>query len=102
LGQHPIQTVGIGAITAGRLIGRTGKASRFPSSASFSTHAGGASVKIASADKTRHRFSRGGDRQLNAALHTVAITQIRTPGSRGHTCYNAKLAESKTPREARP
>jgi transposase len=29
------------------------------------------------------------------------MTQIRTPGSRGHTYYNAKLAEGKTPREAR-
>jgi transposase len=94
-------TVGIGAITAGRLIGRTGKAGRFPSSAAFATYAGAAPVEIASADTARHRLSRGGDRQLNAALHTVAITQIRTPGSRGHTYYNGKLAEGKSPREAR-
>jgi transposase len=94
-------TVGIGAITAGRLIGRTGRAARFPSSAAFATYAGAAPVEVASADKARHRLSRSGDRQLNAALHTVAITQIRTPGSRGHTYYNAKLAEGKTPREAR-
>jgi transposase len=94
-------TVGIGAITAGRLIGRTGRAARFPSSASFANYAGAAPVEVASADKARHRLSRSGDRQLNAALHTVAITQIRTPGSRGHTYYNAKLAEGKTPREAR-
>ena len=94
-------TVGIGAITAGRLIGRTGKAGRFSSSAAFASYAGAAPVEIASADTARHRLSRGGDRQLNAALHTVAITQIRTPGSRGHTYYNAKLAEGKSPREAR-
>jgi transposase len=94
-------TVGIGAITAGRLIGRTGRAARFPSSASFANYAGAAPVEVASADKARHRLSRSGDRQLNAALHTVAITQIRTPGSRGHTYYNAKLGEGKTPREAR-
>jgi transposase len=94
-------TVGIGAITAGRLIGRTGRAARFPSSAAFATYAGAAPIEVASADKARHRLSRSGDRQLNAALHTVAITQIRTPGSRGHTYYNAKLAEGKTPREAR-
>ncbi len=78
-------TVGIGAITAGRLIGRTGRANRFPSSAAFANYAGAAPIEVASADKARHRLSRGGDRQLNAALHTVAITQIRTPGSRGHT-----------------
>ena len=94
-------TVGIGAITAGRLIGRTGRAGRFPSSASFANYAGAAPIEIASADKARHRLSRGGDRQLNAALHTVAITQIRTPSSRGHTYYNAKIAQGKTAREAR-
>jgi len=94
-------TVGIGAITAGRLIGRTGRAGRFPTAAAFANYAGAAPVEVASADKARHRLSRSGDRQLNAALHTVAITQIRTPGSRGHTYYTAKLAEGKTPREAR-
>jgi transposase len=93
--------VGIGAITAGRLIGRTGRAARFPTAAAFANYAGVAPVEVASADKARHRLSRSGDRQLNAALHTAAITQIRTPGSRGHTYYNAKLAEGKTPREAR-
>ena len=94
-------TVGIGAITAGRVIGRTGRAGRFPTSASFANYAGAAPIEVASADKARHRLSRGGDRQLNAALHTVAITQIRTPGSRGHTYYNAKIAQGKTAREAR-
>jgi transposase len=94
-------TVGIGAITAGRLIGRTGRAGRFPTAAAFANYAGAAPVEVASADKARHRLSRSGDRQLNAALHTVAITQIRTRGSRGHTYYTAKLAEGKTPREAR-
>jgi transposase len=94
-------TVGIGAITAGRLIGRTGRADRFPSSASFANYAGAAPIEVASGDKARHRLSRGGDRQLNAALHTVAITQIRTPGCRGHVYYNAKIAQGKTKREAR-
>ena len=56
---------------------------------------------MASAERARHRLSRRGDRQLNAALHTVAITQIRTPGSRGHAYYTAKIAQGKTAREAR-
>ena len=94
-------TVGIGAVTAGRLIGRTGRAGRFASSASFANYAGAAPIEVANADKARHRLSRGGDRQLNSALHTVAITQIRTPGSRGHTYYRAKIAQGKTAREAR-
>ncbi len=68
-------TVGVGTITAGRLIGRTGRADRFPSSASFANYAGAAPIEVASAQRARHRLSRSGDRQLNAALHTVAITQ---------------------------
>lgn len=93
--------VGIAAITAGRLIGRTGPANRFPNPAAFASYTGAAPVEIASGNKTRHRLSRSGDRQLNAALHTVAITQIRTPHSRGHAYYNTKITEGKTPREAR-
>ncbi len=95
-------TVGVGAITAGRLIGRTGRADRFPSSASFANYAGAAPIEVASAQRARHRLSRSGDRQLNAALHTVvAITQVRTPGSRGHAYYNAKIAQGEDdPRSA--
>ena len=94
------QTVGVGPIMAGRLISRTGRASRFATSSAFANYAGAAPVEIASADKSRHRLSRHGDRQLNSALHTIAITQIRMPGSRGHRYYTGKIAEGKTPREA--
>lgn len=95
------KTVGIGPITPGRLIGRTGRASRFPNSAAYANYVGAAPVEIASADKRRHRLSRTGDRQLNSALHTVALTQIRTPRSPGNTYYPGKIAEGKTPREAK-
>ena len=95
------QTVGIGAVTAARLIGRTGRPSRFPTSAAYASYSGAAPVEVASADKARHRLSRSGDRQLNAALHTIAVTQIRTTGSRGNLYHQMKIAEGKTPREAR-
>lgn len=94
-------TPGIGAVTAARLIGRTGRASRFPTAAAFANYTGAAPIEIASGDRTRHRLSRSGDRQLNSALHTVATTQIRMPDSRGHRYYKTKIAEDKTPREAR-
>ena len=94
------ETAGVGPIIAGRLLSRTGRPSRFPTSAAYATYAGVAPVEVASANNTRHRLSRVGDRQLNAALHTVAITQIRIPSSRGHLYYATKIAEGKTPREA--
>ena len=85
---------------AGRLISRTGRASRFPTASAFANYAGAAPVEIASAEKSRHRLSRHGDRQLNSALHTIAITQIRMSGSRGNLYYRTKIAEGKTPRDA--
>ena len=100
VGSTLTRTVGVGPIMAGRLISRTGRASRFPTSSAFANYAGAAPIEIASADNGRHRLSRHGDRQLNSALHTVAITQIRMTGSSGHRYYKTKLEEGKTPREA--
>ncbi|KAF0957979.1 hypothetical protein MLGJGCBP_06717 [Rhodococcus sp. T7] len=48
---------GIGAVTAARLIGRTGRPDRFPTAAAFSNYNGSAPVQIASADTDRHRLS---------------------------------------------
>ena len=87
-------------MTAACLIGRTGRANRFPSSATYANYNGSAPVQIASADIDRHRLSRYGDRQLNSALYTVAMVQIRMPDSAGRAYYNKKIAESKSPRAA--
>ena len=92
---------GIGAVTAARLIGRTGRASRFPTAAAYANYNGSAPVQIASADTDRHRLSRYGDRQLNSALYTIAVVQIRMPASAGRAYYDKKIAEGKTPAAAR-
>ena len=56
----------------------SGRASRFPHRRRHSpATAGVAPVEVASADRARHRLPRGGDRQLNLALHIVALTQVR-------------------------
>ena len=47
----------------------------------------------------RHRLNPGGNRQLNTALYTIAITQIRTT-TEGRAYYDRKRAEGKTSREA--
>lgn len=87
---------GIGAVTAARLIGRTGRASRFPTAAAYANYNGSAPVQIASADTDRH-----GDRQLNSALYTVAMVQTRMPASAGRAYYDKKIDEGKTPAAAR-
>lgn len=66
---------GIGPVIAGRLLGRTRSAGRFPTSAAFATYAGVAPIEVASAEHSRHRLPRGGDCQLNLALHIIALTQ---------------------------
>ncbi|MDX3129918.1 transposase [Streptomyces europaeiscabiei] len=96
-----MSTPGIGPVMAVRLIGRVGRASRFPTAAAFANYADAAPVEIASADKARHRLSRSGDRQLNSVLHTIAVVQIRMPNSPGHAYYQRKLSEGKTAKEAK-
>jgi transposase len=91
---------GVGPVVAARLLGRAGPASRFPTAAAFAVYCGVAPIEIASADKTRHRLSRQGDRKLNNALHTIALTQVRMPESRGRRYYDRKITEGKTHNEA--
>lgn len=91
---------GVGPVVAARVLGRTGRASRFPTGGHYASYAGAAPIQIASAEHNRHRLSRGGDRQLNAALHMVAVTQARMVGSAGHAYYQRKIDEGKTRNEA--
>jgi hypothetical protein len=55
---------------------------RFRSRAAFAVHDGTAPVPVWSGNHERHRLNRGGNRQLNTALHRIAVTQLRldSPG----------------------
>ncbi|MFI6309999.1 IS110 family transposase [Nocardia fusca] len=100
-GSSLLDVVGVGPVVASRLLGRTGRASRFRTAGAFAVHTGTAPIEIASAGKSRHRLSRHGDRQLNNALHTIALTQVRMPGTRGRIYYyDGKVAEGKGHKEA--
>ena len=91
---------GVGPVIAGRLLGRVRHASRFCSAAAFASYCGAAPVEVASAGRARHRLPRGGDRQLNLALHIVALTQVRMRASTGRAYYDTKIAAGKTRNEA--
>jgi transposase len=69
--------VGVGPLTAAKLIGETAGTTRFTTSARFAAHAGLAPIPVWTSNRTKHRLNRGGNRQLNAAVHRVAITQLR-------------------------
>ena len=100
LGSRLPETVGVGSVIAGRLLGRTGRASRFPTAAHFASYTGAAPLEVASGNHARHRLSRAGDRQLNHALHLIALVQVRSPACPGYHYFRRKLAEGKTTREA--
>lgn len=71
---------GCGALTAAKLVGETAGVSRFRGRAAFARHNGTAPVPVWSGNQVRHRLSRGGNRQLNAAIHRIAVTQLQRPG----------------------
>jgi transposase len=91
---------GCGALTAAKILGEVADASRFRDEAAFAMHAGVAPVPASSGKTSRHRLARGGNRQLNTALHRIAVTQIRLQRSLGHAYYQRRLARGDTTMEA--
>jgi transposase len=66
---------GCAALTAAKIIGQTADVRRFRSRHAFARHNGTAPLPVWSSNQSRHRLSRTGNRQLNAAIHRIAITQ---------------------------
>jgi transposase len=69
--------VGCGPLTAAKIVGETAGIGRFPSRSAFAMHNGTAPIPVWSGNDKRHRLNRGGNRQINAALHRIAITQLQ-------------------------
>jgi hypothetical protein len=90
---------GCGALSASKLLGEIGPIERFESDAQLARHAGVAPLEASSGKHRRHRLDRGGNRQLNCALHRIAVTQGRVhPPARAY--LERKQNEGKTRREA--
>jgi transposase len=90
---------GVGALTAGKILGRLGDINRFRSAAAFASHTGTAPIEVSSGDVVRHRVSRAGDRQLNYCLHVLAIAHVRHHTPPGDY-YLRKRSEGKNHKEA--
>jgi transposase len=98
--QHLMAIPGVGPIVAAKILGETHDIRHFPTPAAFAAHAGVAPVPASSGNTTRHRLARGGNRQFNRALFTIAMVQARWhPDGRAYLAR--KRAEGKTPAEAR-
>ncbi len=68
---------GIGSVLAAKVIGEAGDIKRFRSKASFAMFSGTAPLEASSGKTKRHRLNRGGNRQLNQALHMIAVSRCR-------------------------
>lgn len=90
---------GVGPIVAAQLIVAWSHHGRVRSEAAFARLAGAAPLPASSGQTRRHRLSRGGDRQLNRALHTIVLH--RRQHDRATRDYIARrTAEGKSRREA--
>jgi transposase len=91
---------GVGPLVAAKILGEVRDVRHYASAAAFAAHAGVAPIPASSGNTQRHRLARGGNRQLNRALFTIAMVQARWhPDAR--TYLARKRAEGKTAAEAR-
>jgi transposase len=90
---------GFGPLTAAKLLGEIAGAERFATEAKLARAAGVAPIPVSSGKTDRHRLDRGGNRQLNTAIHRIALTRARCHPET-QTYLARKRAEGKTGLEA--
>jgi transposase len=97
---HPLLALpGAGVLVTAKLIGETGDITRFRSPDAFAALAGVAPIPASSGQTQHVRLNRGGNRQLNRALHTIALSQaVHHEPARAYIAR--KRAEGKTGRDA--
>jgi transposase len=94
-----LELAGCGPLSAAKLICEIGPIERFASDAQLARHAGVAPLDASSGKHQRHRLDRGGNRQLNCALHRIAVTQGRVHAP-ARAYLERKQNEGKSRREA--
>lgn len=91
---------GCGPLSAAKIVGEAAGVTRFKSEAAFARHAGIAPIPVWSGRTAgRVRLTRSGNRQINTAVHRIALTQIRLEGL-GRAYYEKKKAEGMSNPEA--
>ncbi|MGH3085027.1 MAG: IS110 family transposase [Gaiellaceae bacterium] len=94
-----LELPGCAGVTAAKLLAEIGPIDRFRTDAQLARHSGVAPLEASSGRTQRHRLDRGGNRQLNAALYRIAITQSRYHAP-ARVYLDRKRAEGKSRREA--
>jgi transposase len=93
-----LELPGVGPITAAQVLVSWSHAGRWRSEAAFAALAGTSPIPASSGRVTRYRLNRRGDRQLNNALHTIAVVRLRDdPLTRAYALR--RTAQGKNPRE---
>ncbi|MDE3065725.1 MAG: IS110 family transposase [Acidobacteriota bacterium] len=95
---HLLDLQGCGTLTAAKIVGETAGVGRFADRHRFARFNGTAPIPVWSSNKVRVRLNRGGNRQLNAALHRIALTQLR--GGPGRIYVDKRLTMGNTRTEA--
>jgi transposase len=93
-----LELPGCGPLSAAKLLCEIGPIDRFPSDSQLARHAGVAPLDASSGKHQRHRLDRGGNRQLNCALHRIAVTQGRVHAP-ARAYLERKQSEGKSRRE---
>jgi transposase len=87
---------GCGPLTAAKLMGEIGDVTRFATAAKLAMHAGAAPIPASSGLRQRHRLNRHGNRQINAALHRMAVNQGRWhPPARAYLARQEQRGKSR-------
>ncbi len=90
---------GCGVLSAAKILGETGRGGPFRSRAAYARFNGTAPVPVWSSNTERFRLNRGGNRQVNTALHMIAVTQLRGIGP-GKAYVARRIAVGSTKTEA--
>jgi transposase len=95
-----LEVPGVGPLSAAQVLVSWSHAGRLRSEAAFAMLAGAAPIPACSGQVTRYRLNRGGDRQLNRALHTILLVRLRTdPDTRAYMAR--RTAQGKSRRDAK-
>jgi transposase len=90
---------GCGALSAAKIVGETAGVARFKSKAAFARWNGTAPIPVWSGS-TNFRLNRGGNRQVNTALHRIAVTQARGVGGLGAAYIAARVDSGSSTKDA--
>jgi transposase len=95
-----LEIPGCAVLTAAKIAGETAGVARFASEAKYAMHTGVAPIPVWSGrTHGRVRVNKSGNRQLNTALHRIAVTQLQRPGL-GRIYYDKRLAVGDSTTEA--